>query len=54
MRPKVWNIRVLIETDDEAVVDAKVEAIEEVLCASSNLRDPKHRCDPPWFIITAS
>jgi hypothetical protein len=52
MKPTIWNIRVLIETDDEAVVEAKVNAITEILCPSAGLRNAEHMCDPPWFIVT--
>jgi hypothetical protein len=53
MKPTVWNIRVLVETDDEGVVQNKVEAIKEILCPSAGLNDPEHACDPPWFIVTS-
>ena len=52
MGPTIWNIRVLIETDDAAVVDAKIEAIAEAMCGPENSLGPEHRCDPPWFIVS--
>ena len=53
MRPTIWNIRVLIETDDAAVVDAKLKAIGEAMCGPEELLGPEHRCDPPWFIVSS-
>jgi hypothetical protein len=50
--PRIWSIKVLIETDDDAVVEYTVDKISELLCATERLGDPDHRCDPPWFIVS--
>jgi hypothetical protein len=52
VKPTIWNIRVLIETDNESVVQTKVAAISEILCPAAELGDPQHTCDPAWFIVT--
>lgn len=49
----MWNIRVLIETDDESVVHNIVDVTSETLCPAVGLRDPQHACDPPWFMVTS-
>jgi hypothetical protein len=53
VKPTIWNIRVLIESDDESVVQTKVAAISEILCPGADLGDPQHNCDPAWFIVTS-
>ena len=52
MRPTIWNIRVMLETDDEAVVQAKIDAIAESMCGPEDQLGSDHRCDPPWFIVS--
>ena len=42
---------VLVESDDDAVVSAKVDAIKETLCGPEEKLGPEHRCDPPWFVV---
>ena len=53
MRPTIWNIRVMIETNDDSVVQATTDAIRKTLCGPEHLLGPEHRCDPPWFIVTS-
>ena len=53
MRPTIWNIRVMIETDDDEVVEATIDAIGEALCGPEDTLGLEHRCDPPWFIISS-
>jgi hypothetical protein len=52
MRPTIWKITVLVESDDDAVVNAKIDAIRETLCGPEEELGPEHRCDPPWFIVS--
>ena len=53
VKPTIWNIRVLIETDDETVVTAKANAIIEILCPSAGVVDAEHTCNAPWFVVTS-
>lgn len=41
-----------VETDDEDVVHAKIDAIAEAMCGPEEALGPEHRCDPPWFIVS--
>ncbi len=52
MRPTMWKIKVLVESNDDAIVDAKIDAIREALCGPEDTLDPDHRCDPPWLIVS--
>jgi len=52
VRPTLWNIRLVIETDDEKVVQAKVYEIAESMCGPEDQLCRDHRCDPPWFIVS--
>lgn len=54
MRPTIWKITVLVETDDYAILDSKLDAIKEALCGPEDMLGPEHRCDPPWYMITTS
>ena len=54
MRPTIWKITVLVETDDHTVLDGKLDAIAEAMCGSEAMLGPDHRCDPPWFIVSNS
>lgn len=53
MRPTVWNIEVLIQTDDDAVVEATTDAIAALMCGPEHELGLEHRCDPPWFIVAS-
>jgi len=53
VRPTIWNIKVMIETDDPSVVEATVDAFAEKLCGPEAEQGPDHRCDPPWFIVSS-
>ena len=53
MRPTLWKIQVMVESDDEAVVHAKIDAIAELMCGPEDQLGPDHRCDPPWLIVSS-
>jgi hypothetical protein len=45
----LWTIKLVIETNDEAVVAGISDAIAGLLCPDGVSQD--HRCDPPWMIV---
>jgi hypothetical protein len=53
VRPTLWNIRVLVETDDDEVLRAKIDALGELFCGPEDQIGRDHRCDPPWFIVSS-
>ena len=53
MRATIWKIKVLVETNDRDVVDAKIELIKEAFCGPEHALGPDHRRDPPWFVVTS-
>jgi hypothetical protein len=53
MRPTIWNIKVMVETDDFEVVRTKIDHIKEALCGPEHSLGPDHQCDPPWYIVTS-
>ena len=52
VRPTLWNIRLVIETDDEKLVQAKVDEIAGSMCGPDDQLPLDHTCDPPWFIVS--
>ncbi len=42
----------MVETDDEAYLEALSDRIKNVLCPPDD-DGPDHRCDPPWMIVTS-
>ena len=43
----------MVETDDNAILQAKIDAISESLCGPEDQLGPDHKCDPPWFIVSS-
>jgi len=50
----LYEIRVLVEAEDQEEVDALVAATERLICPYDVAQHPDHRCPRRWFIITRS
>lgn len=47
------EIRVLVETDDDVLVDQLIERIEPLICLHDVAEEPDHRCPNRWFILAS-
>jgi UDP-N-acetylglucosamine pyrophosphorylase len=50
-RTRVFEVKLLIETDDETAVDTFAEAITKLACSMGDFED--HTCPLPWFVMTS-
>lgn len=50
-RPPIFQIKVLVETDDLAELEALADAIGKVVCPAG--ASSGHACRIPWFVITS-
>ena len=48
--PQIWNVQLLVETDDESEVGRIADAVGKVACPEEPASD--HVCRIPWFLIT--
>jgi hypothetical protein len=48
---QIWEVRLLIETDDEADVERIADAVGKAACPHDALAEPDHACPVPWFVI---
>jgi hypothetical protein len=50
--PKLWRVKVFLESDDDELLRQKIDGFKDVLCDPAD-NGPEHRCNPPWMIITS-
>jgi hypothetical protein len=50
-RTTLWSIKIVLETDDRALVDQITDRVTDMVCPIP-VREP-HDCEPPWFVVTS-
>ena len=48
----IWQIRLLVESDDAAEVERLAQAVGRVACPEDD-PSPQHVCPVPWFVVTS-
>ncbi len=51
-KPSIFQIKLLVETDDEDEVERLAEAVGLVVCPQDD-PSPSHACPVPWFVVTS-
>jgi hypothetical protein len=48
----IWEIRLLVETDDPSELERLADAVALVACPEES-SDPDHTCRIPWFVVSS-